>query len=124
VTATLVIRVGSVEEARRELREDLVTIARGGRVRRRRELWFPSLSEAAAALTDRRLGLLRLIADRQPRSTAQLARLARRPSRSVTSDLQALARIGLVRLVAGDRPVAVYRRIRLAGDIALARDAA
>lgn len=127
MSRTVVIRVGAVDQARRELLEDLGVISQGARLPQRREIWFPNLAAAAAALTDRRLVLLRLICDKRPRSMSQLARLAARGKRAVEADVRILARIGLVELVgerAKQRPVARFDRIRLAGDLTLARAAA
>ena len=127
MSRTVVIRVGPVEQARREFKEDVATLERGGRVRRQREIWFANLNDAAKALSERRLALLRLLCQKQPRSEADLARLAGRSLRSVVTDLRALSRVGLVEMVANgrhQRPVAAYDRIHLAGDIALVRVAA
>jgi predicted transcriptional regulator len=127
VNRTVVIRVGSVAQARRELREDLAALVRGARVRHRREIWFASLAQAARTLTERRLELLQLICRRRPRSTADLARAVGRPVKSVEADIRVLVQLGLVKLVGtriGERPVAQYDRIHLAGDIAVARAAA
>jgi len=127
VSRTIVIRVGPVEQARRELVEDLDAMTRRRRVRRRREIWFASLAAAAATLTDRRLALLRVICEKRPRSTVQLARLAGRGQRAVDADVGVLVRLGLVELVserAWQRPVARFDRIQLAGDLTIARVAA
>ena len=127
MSRTVVIRVGPVEQARREFKEDVATLERGGRVRRQREIWFANLNDAAKALSERRLALLRLLCQKRPRSEADLARLAGRSLRSVVTDLRALARVGLVEIVANgrhQRPVAAYDRIHLAGDIPLVRVAA
>jgi predicted transcriptional regulator len=127
VTRTIVIRVRPVEQARRELVDDLDAITRRSRVRRRREIWFASLAAAAAALTDRRLALLQIICEKRPRSTAQLAQLTRRGQRGVDADVGVLVRLGLVELIgegARQRPVARFDRIQLAGDLTIARVAA
>ncbi|OGT26977.1 MAG: hypothetical protein A2Z17_03990 [Gammaproteobacteria bacterium RBG_16_66_13] len=127
MSRTVVIRIGPAEQARRELRESLVAMLAGERVPRRREIWFPSLQHLASVLTERRLELLRLIHRRRPRSVAQLARLAKRGARAVEGDLRVLAEAGLVKVVATGttkRPVAGYDRIRLAGNIPIARAAA
>jgi len=127
VNRTIIIRVGPVEQARREFKEDLAVATKGRRLRRRREIWFANLGEAAKTLTDQRLALLRLVCQEQPRSIAGLARLAHRSPTRVAADLRVLVRVGLVQLVGeGDtqRPVAVCDRIQLAGDLALPRAAA
>jgi predicted transcriptional regulator len=122
-----VIRVGTIQRARRELREDLATLERGERVRRPREIWFSTLNDAAKTLSERRLDLLRLLHQKRPHSEVELARLAKRSLKSVTSDVRALGRVGLVEIITnGDerRLVATYDHIHVAGDIALARAAA
>ena len=77
MSRTVVIRVGPVEQARREFKEDVATLERGGRVRRQREIWFANLHDAAKALSERRLALLRLLCQKRPRSEADLAQRAR-----------------------------------------------
>jgi predicted transcriptional regulator len=127
VNRTIIIRVGPVEQARREFKEDLAVVTKGSRLRHRREIWFASLGDAAKTLTEQRLALLRLLSEEQPRSITDLARMAHRGSKRVAADLHVLARVGLVQLVgAGDaqRPVAACDRIQLAGDLALPRAAA
>lgn len=124
---TVVIRVGPVEQSRRELKGELAAIMRGEPVGSRREIWFPNLTQLAAVLTERRLELLRLIHEKHPASIARLARSAGRAMKSIDADLQALADVGLVKLVVVGklvRPLAQYDRIHLAGDIALGRAAA
>jgi predicted transcriptional regulator len=127
VSRTIVIRVGPVEQARRELVEDLDAVTQRSRVRWRREIWFASLAAAAATLTDRRLALLQVICEKRPRSTAQLAQLIRRGQSAVNADVRVLVRLGLVEVVregSRQRPVARFDRIQLAGDLTIARAAA
>ncbi len=127
MSRTVVIRVGSIEEVRRELKEDIEVIVRGERVSHSREIWFSSLRHVASVLTERRLELLRLVHRKRPRSVTHLAHLSGRSVKAVGADVRALAEIGLVKLVAtrtAQRPVASYDRIHLAGDIAIARAAA
>ena len=124
---TVVIRAGPVEQARRELQQDLAAILGSEPVKRRREIWFPSLAPLASVLTERRLEFLRLVHEKRPTTIARLARLAGRGEKSTEADLQTLAGVGLVKLVrarGGQRPVAQYDRIHLTGDIALSRVAA
>jgi predicted transcriptional regulator len=126
VNRTVVIRVGPAEQARRELKEDLAAITAGDRLKERREIWFPSLAQLASVLTEGRLALLQLIHEKHPASVARLARLAGRSEKSTAADLQTLADVGLLKLVSargGQRPVARYDRIHLAGDITLGRAA-
>ena len=123
---TVVIRVGPAEQARRDLKADLAAITAGDRMKERREIWFPSLAQLAAVLTEERLELLQVVHDRRPASIARLAQLAGRSQESTAADLQTLAGVGLIELVSargGQRPVARYDSIHLAGDITLGRAA-
>ena len=123
---TVVIRGGPAEQARRELKADLAAITAGDRLKARREIWFPSLAQLAAVLTEERLELLQVVHDRRPASIARLAQLAGRSQESTAADLQTLAGVGLIELVSargGQRPVARYDSIHLAGDITLGRAA-
>jgi predicted transcriptional regulator len=127
VSRTVVVRVGPAEQARRELSDALAAIGRGEPIVPAREIWFSSIEQLAATLTESRLELLRLIRRERPPSVKALARLARRSAGTVEKDLQALALAGLVKLVATGRvkrPVAGYDRIHLAADITIARAAA
>ena len=127
MSRTVVVRVGPAEQARRELSDALATIGRGEPIVPAREIWFASIEQLAATLTERRLELLRLIRRERPRSVKALARLAGRSTGTVEKDLQALALAGLVKLLTTGRvkrPVAGYDRIQLAGDITIARAAA
>lgn len=61
-------------------------------------LYFTSLEELRQVLTDRRLGLLRLIHKERPGSIKELATLAGRDFKNVNADVHLLARLGLVDL--------------------------
>jgi predicted transcriptional regulator len=127
VSRTVVIRVGTVQQVRRELGLSLAAIERGEPVRRTREIWFATLDQVAALLTGPRLELLRLVHQERPRSVAHLVRLAKRGAPAIEEDLQLLATAGLLKIVTkgrAKRPVAGYDRIHLAGDITIGRAAA
>jgi len=127
VSRTVVIRVGTAEQVRRELQQHWGALQRGERTHQPREIWFSSIAQLATVLTEKRLELLRLIRRRRPRSVSHLASLAQRAVKAVERDVQALERAALVRLVGSGktrRPVASCDRIHLAGDIDIARAAA
>ena len=59
-------------------------------------LSFPSIAEMARTLTPKRLELLRLIRRHCPQSVRQLASLAERDIKNVSTDLRVLENLGLV----------------------------
>ena len=59
-------------------------------------LSFPSIKEMARTLTPKRLELLRLIRRNDPQSVRQLAVLAGRDIKNVSTDLKVLENLGLV----------------------------
>ncbi len=59
-------------------------------------LSFPSITEMARTLTPKRLELLRLIRRQRPGSVRQLASLAGRDIKNVSTDLRVLENLGLV----------------------------
>jgi predicted transcriptional regulator len=59
-------------------------------------LSFPSIAEMARTLTPKRLELLRLIRRSHPQSVRQLASLAQRDIKNVSTDLRVLEHLGLV----------------------------
>lgn len=59
-------------------------------------LSFPSIAEMARTLTPKRLELLRLIRRHRPQSVRQLASLAGRDIKNVSTDLRVLENLGLV----------------------------
>ena len=59
-------------------------------------LSFPSIKEMARTLTPKRLELLRLIRRNHPQSVRQLASLAGRDIKNVSTDLKVLENLGLV----------------------------
>lgn len=59
-------------------------------------LSFPSIAEMARTLTPKRLELLRLIRRHRPQSARELASLAKRDIKNVSTDLRVLENLGLV----------------------------
>lgn len=63
-----------------------------------------------AALTEKRLALVRLIRERKPASVAALARLAKRDFKSVYRDVEAVRDLGLIRVGSTRRGVSSVLR--------------
>ena len=75
------------------------------RVAKQRGEYCESLEAVRAALTEKRLALVRLVRERKPASVAELARLARRDFKSVYRDVEALRDLGLITIGATRRGV-------------------
>jgi len=75
------------------------------RVKKQRGEYFESIEAVRAALTEKRLALLRLIRERKPESVAQLARIAKRDFKAVYRDVEALRELGLIKMTDTKRGV-------------------
>jgi predicted transcriptional regulator len=95
---TIRVRIRSAEQALDDAIDTMRAIQARKRVAKRRGEYFESLEAVRAALTDKRLALIRLVRERKPGSVAELARLARRDFKSVYRDVEALRDLGLITL--------------------------
>ena len=81
---------------------------------------FQSLEDGAKLLSPKNRALLRLIADRQPKSVSELATLTRRAEQNLLRTLHKLSEAGLVRLARGEgrayQPVVTARRVHFEID--------
>ncbi|MBF0559836.1 MAG: hypothetical protein HQL08_13770 [Nitrospirae bacterium] len=80
------------------------------------EIYFESFDVVRKALTPKRLELMHIIKTGHPSSVNELARMAHRDIKNVTSDVQYLEQIGLIEKKAKDRktrPVINYDKISL-----------
>ncbi|MBI5814006.1 MAG: hypothetical protein HZB29_00155 [Nitrospinae bacterium] len=71
-------------------------IGRGERVRPEEKVYFESLAGFRKALTPKRLELLRLIRERNPKSMQELSRLSSRHMKNVLTDVSLLEGLGLI----------------------------
>ncbi len=82
---------------------------------------FHSLEAGAKLLSPKNRALLRLIADRQPKSVSELATLTRRAEPNLLRTLHKLSEAGLVRLDRGEgrayQPVVTARRVHFEIDL-------
>ena len=81
---------------------------------------FQSLEDGAKLLSPKNRALLRLIADRQPKSVSELATLTRRAEQNLLRTLHKLSEAGLVLLGRGEgrayQPVVTARRVHFEID--------
>ena len=86
-----------------------------------REIQFHSLEAGAKLLSAKNRALLRLIAERHPKSVSELAVLAGRAEQNVLRTLHKLSAVGLVRLDKGEgrayQPVVAGRKIHFEIDL-------
>jgi len=86
-----------------------------------REIQFHSLEAGAKLLSAKNRALLRLIAERHPKSVSELAILAGRAEQNVLRTLHKLSAVGLVRLDKGEgrayQPVVAGRKIHFEIDL-------
>jgi predicted transcriptional regulator len=86
-----------------------------------REIQFHSLEAGAKLLSAKNRALLRLIAERHPKSVSELAMLAGRAEQNVLRTLRKLSAAGLVRLDKGDgrayQPVVAGRKVHFEIDL-------
>jgi predicted transcriptional regulator len=86
-----------------------------------REVQFASLEAGAKLLSAKNRALLRTIAERQPKSVAELAAMTDRAEQNVLRTLKKLETAGVVRLDKGEgrarRPVLAARKVHIEIDL-------
>jgi predicted transcriptional regulator len=86
-----------------------------------REIQFHSLEAGAKLLSAKNRALLRLIAERHPKSVSELAILAGRAEQNVLRTLHKLSAVGLVRLDRGEgrayQPIVAGRKVHFEIDL-------
>jgi len=92
------IEIKSLDEALREAGEVFEKLSKGEQVRKKAAIYFGNLREMRKALTEKRLGLLKTIKDRDPKSVYELAKMVDRDIKNVLQDLGYLQELGLVEL--------------------------
>lgn len=80
-------------------------IVTGKHKRKRGEpkIWFNSMASLAQVLSDQNRELLSLIAEEEPESISELARLSHRSQPNLTRTLKTMERYGLVKMKTGER---------------------
>ena len=80
-------------------------IVTGKHKRKRGEptIWFYSMASLAQVLSDQNRELLTLIAEEEPDSISELARLSHRSQPNLTRTLKTMERYGLVKMKTGER---------------------
>ena len=102
---TIRVNLRSVEQALNDAIGAMRAIKGRKRVAKRHAEYFESLGAVRAALTEKRLALVRIVRQQKPGSLAALARLARRDFKSVYRDVEALRDLGLVTMATTRRGI-------------------
>jgi predicted transcriptional regulator len=113
---TLLVTVESADEAYRAGLEEIRTLERGESVEGPDTISFPSAESLFETFTPRTIRLLETIAEGEPESIRETARLAERDVKNVHTELSELARLGVIRFEEegrAKRPVFPYRRLHL-----------
>jgi predicted transcriptional regulator len=118
---TLTIEIRPLTGMLEDFREAFAAAEQRRPFRRREGVYFTSIEAARNFLTRERLGLLRVIRTRHPRSIYDLAKIVDRDLKNVQQDVRLLERHGLIHLTEKRRgrrskvkvPVAPFEQIAL-----------
>ncbi len=95
---TVTFTIEPFNESLKRFRETFEAVRAGRNVKPQEIVGFTSLEAARNFLTRERLGLLRTIRTRQPKSIYELASMAGRDLKNVQDDIRILERHGLVKI--------------------------
>ena len=104
-----------------DLREPKIWCERIDRTAPTRAVRFPSLEAGAKLLSAKNCALLRTIAERNPRSVAELASITGRAEQNLLRTLKKLEAAGIVRFEKGEgrarRPIVAARKVHFEIDL-------
>ena len=92
------IGIKRVEDSLRDFGQMWRNVEAGKRVRREEGIYFESIDDMRAVLTNNRLAVLKAIREKKPRSVYELSKILGRDLKNVNQDLKLLEEIGLVTL--------------------------
>ena len=94
------IGIKRLEDSLKEFAETWKSLKTGKMVRKEEGIYFESIDDMRAVLTNNRLAILRVIRENKPRSVYELSKMLGRNLKNVNQDIRMLADIGLVSLEA------------------------
>ena len=118
----IVIEVKSVEDTLKEVKGVMEKIKEGKSVKKKKSISFNNIDTMRKVLTNRRLELIKAIKKYKPKSIYQLAKIVKRDSKSVNTDLKILSNLGMMDLKSKEKgrenivPSVDYEKI----DVAIA----
>lgn len=92
------IGIKGLKESLKDFAETWKKIEAGKKVRKEEGIYFGSIDNMRAVLTNNRLLILKIIRERKPNSVYELAKMLDRDLKNVNQDLKLLAEVGLVTL--------------------------
>ena len=94
------IGIKRLEDSLKDFAETWKSVRTGKKVRKEEGIYFESIDDMRAVLTNNRLAILRAIRENKPKSVYELSKMLGRNLKNVNEDLKLLAEIGLVTLEA------------------------
>ena len=94
------IGIKRLEDSLKDFAETWKSMETGKKVRKEEGIYFESIDDMRAVLTNNRLAILRAIRENKPKSVYELSKILGRNLKNVNEDLKLLAEIGLVTLEA------------------------
>ena len=92
------IGIKGLKESLKDFAETWKKLEAGKKVRKEEGIYFDSIDNMRAVLTNNRLLILKIIRERKPNSVYELAKMLDRDLKNVNQDLKLLAEVGLVTL--------------------------
>jgi len=96
----IAIGIKRLEDSLKDFAEVWRGVETGKRMRKKKGIFFESIDDMRAVLTNNRLMILKVIRENNPKSVYELSKVLRRNLKNVNEDLKLLAEIGLVTLEA------------------------
>ena len=92
------IGIKGLRESLEDFAETWKSLGAGRRVKKHEGIYFDSIDNMRAILTNNRLLILKVIREHKPKSVYELARILGRDLKNVNQDLKLLSEIGLITL--------------------------
>src|SRR4030043_940089 len=92
------IGIKGLGERLKDFAETWKSLEAGRKIRKNEGIFFDSIDNMRASLTNNRLLILKTIREHKPKSVYELARILGRDLKNVNQDLKLLSEIGLVNL--------------------------
>ena len=92
------IGIKGLRESLKDFAETWKSLEAGRKIRKNEGIYFDSIDNMRASLTNNRLLILKTIREHKPKSVYELARILGRDLKNVNQDLKLLSEIGLVNL--------------------------
>ena len=92
------IGIKRVEDSLKDFAETWKSVETGKKLKKKEGIYFESIDDMRAVLTNNRLAILKAIRENKPKSIYELSKMLGRNLKNVNEDLNLLSEIGLVTL--------------------------